>query len=227
MYLKNSKKMKKQFLISVLILSSITLLADNNLRLKKSNDKPKEEIKEVKNIIKLNLGQVGNNGAVGLSYEKMLNKSVSASLSIFGKYNSATIGSKSTEKTSGVGFMPEVRFYALPDYSAPRGLYLSAFYNYYSETYEVKRTDIFSSFEETGSVKSTFNAVGATIGWMFRIKSSFVIDLSVGPAFESIDSPSLYDIKSSNGSVIRTEQSPNSSSSRLTGIFRFSLGYAF
>jgi hypothetical protein len=218
--------MKKQFLISVLILSSITLLADNNLGQKKSNDKPKEEIKDVKNIIKLNLGQVGNNGAVGLSYEKMLNKNVSASLSIFGKYNSATIGSQNTEKTSGVGFMPEVRFYALPDYSAPRGLYLSAFYNYYSETYEVKKTDFFSN-EETGSVKSTFNAVGATIGWMFRIKSSFVIDLSVGPAFESIDSPSLYDIKSSNGSVIRTEQSPNSKSSQLTGVFRFSLGYAF
>ncbi len=222
--------MKKQFLISVLILSSISLLAENKLKLKKTIDKPKEEIKDVKNIIKINLGQLGNTGGVGLTYERMINSNVSASMGISGKYSSISVGGNGFltgyQKTSGIGFMPEVRFYALPNYNAPRGLYLGAFYNYYNEKYEVKNYD-FNNDEVLGSVSSTFNSIGATIGWMFRIKSSFVIDLQLGPVFQSIDSPSFFDIKSSNGSVFNKEKSPNTTKTELTGAFLFSLGYAF
>ncbi len=222
--------MKKIILNSLLLIQVLSLNATGKDKLTLLNKNPDDEIKDVHNIIKLNLGQTGNVGAFGMFYERMLNKNVSASIGIFGKYNSASIGGNGflsgSEKTSGFGFMPEVRYYAIPNYHAPRGLYLGAFYNYFSEKYEVKNYD-FNNDETNGSITTNYTAFGAKIGWMFRIKSAFVIDLGFGPAFETVDSPSFYDIKLNNGTVIDKRRAPNSTSSGLTGVFSFSLGYAF
>lgn len=227
--------MKKIFIITVLLSNSFFLFSQQNSTdnsTKNSSKSSSNEIKDVKNVVKINFGQLGNTGGVGFFYERMLNPIVSVSLGISGKYNSASIdgtgssGLIGSEKTSGLGYMPEVRFYPIPNYHAPRGLYLSAFYNYYNEKYEIKGYT--SNKDETiGSVSTTFNSIGGTIGWMFRIKSSFVIDLGFGPVFQSIESPSFYDIKTINGNKIISVQSPNLNSTQLTGTFRFSLGYAF
>lgn len=226
--------MKKIITCALLALQVLSLYADNENKTKTTEKSPPEEIKDVKNIIKLNFGQVGSNGALGLFYESMLTSNMSASIGVFGKYNSTSVGNWNgqvgSEKTTGWGFMPEVRFYALPNYHAPRGLYLSGFYNYYNETFEEKGFEysgMGNNYVNTeGKVTSTFNAVGATIGWVFRIKSSFVIDLGIGPVFQSTDSPAFYNVISANGNSYQ-RTSPYQSSANLTGIFRFSLGYAF
>lgn len=225
--------MKQLIFITILLFNSAFLFSQQNTTdnsTKLSNKNSSNEIKDVKNVVKLNLGQTGNVGAFGMFYERMLNDNISASIGIFGKYNSSSIGGSSfysgSEKTSGLGIMPEVRFYALPNYHAPRGLYLGAFYNYFNEKYEVKNYD-FNNDETNGSITTSYNAFGAKIGWMFRIKSAFVIDLGFGPAFEIVESPSFYDIKLNNGTVIEKKRSPNTSTSGLTGVFSFSLGYAF
>lgn len=231
----NHQNMKKIITCALIAFQVLSLYADNDNKTKFLEKSPNEEIKDVKNIIKLNFGQLGSNGALGLYYERMLNKNVSASVGMFGKYNSTSIGNWNgqvgSQKTAGWGIMPEIRFYALPDYHAPRGLYLSAFYNYYTETYEEKGFTYVlgnNNVPTEGKVSSTVNAVGATIGWMFRIKSSFTIDLGFGPVFQSTDSPLFYYMQSTDGSNIREQRtSPNQPTSNLTGIFRFSLGYAF
>lgn len=228
--------MKKLFIFTIVFINSFILYSQRSLKdnSNKSNDKNVVyEIKEVKNIIKLDVGQIFSQ-SMSFHYERMINKNVSLSLGIIGKYNSISggFGSISTSQTtSGLGFMPEVRFYAIPDYHAPRGLYLSAFYNYLNEKYEEKGSwydfNTNKDIQTTGTVNTKFSTFGATIGWMFRIKSSFVVDLGFGPTFKIVESPFTYDIKSSSGTVLNKPNSPNQSSAGLSGILRISLGYAF
>jgi len=220
--------MKKQALFLLVLINGFLIHAMPYEKTK--DDAPKKEILKVKNVIKFDLGQIGNLGGVGFSYERMIKEQLSVSFGIIGKYNTASVGgfgsNIGSQKTSGFGISPEIRYYAIPNYNAPRGLYLNAFYNYYNESYEEKYTNS-NNDVRTGSVSASFNTFGATLGWMFRIQSSFVIDLGVGPIFQTIESPAFYTLKNSNGNVVQTNVSPNSSSSSLDGLFRFSLGWAF
>ncbi len=227
--------MKKLTSFIVLFISTLCVFAQNNSNQYKSNKS--SEIKDVKNIIKLNIGEIFSN-TMSIHYERMVTDNISVSLGVIGKYNSASTsmgyGSSAysqSETTSGLGFMPEVRFYPIPDYHAPRGMYVSAFYNYYNETYEKLGKEYAPSssvlVDSKGTVSSTFSSKGLTLGWLFRIKSSFVIDLAFGGGFQTIESPFTYDYKTNSGIVLQTNKSPNSPETKLNGLFRFSLGYAF
>ncbi|MCX6187152.1 MAG: hypothetical protein NTU43_09200 [Bacteroidetes bacterium] len=227
--------MKKLTSFIVLFISTLFVFAQSNSNHLKSDKS--SEIKDVKNIIKLNIGEIFSN-TVSLHYERMLTDNISVSLGVIGKYNSASssmgFGSSAYSQsvtTSGLGFMPEVRFYPIPDYHAPRGMYVGAFYNYYNETYEEigKANDPNTGLlvDSKGSVKSTFSSKGLTLGWLFRIKSSFVIDLAFGGGFQTIETPLTYDYRTNSGTVLQTKTSPNSPETKLNGLFRFSLGYAF
>lgn len=228
--------MKKIILTTAVFMQVFALLAQTTIN--KSPEKKKNvELSEVKNVIRLNLAEVFAQ-TVSIHYERMITDNVSISLGVIGKYNSTSSRTglnsqySKSEVTSGFGMMPEVRFYPIPNYFAPRGMYISGFYNYYSETFEEKakeydpnNTSVLG--DAKGSINTTFSSIGGTLGWVFRIQNSFVIDLGFGLAFQNTQSPETYNYSTLSGTVISTRNSPNTNEASLKGVGRFSLGYAF
>lgn len=217
--------MKRESILLFLLTSvMVNLFAQN---------KDVKPINPVKNVIKIDLAEIFSQ-ALSIQYERMITKNISVSLGIIGKYTSAsagfsTIGSLS-KTTSGLGIMPEFRFYAIPNYYAPRGLYLSASHQYYKETFEekVNAYDANSNIiEATGSYSTVYNSTGVSIGWVFRIKSSFTIDLGLGAAFENVSVPRFYEYKTTAGQSIEKMPTNQTKTTALTPIGRIAIGYAF
>ncbi|MEI6881835.1 MAG: hypothetical protein WCK82_10980 [Bacteroidota bacterium] len=226
--------MKKIIFISVFLIQVFALFAQTPAK-NESNKKKNVELSAVKNVIRLNLAEVFAQ-TVSIHYERMLTDKVSLSVGVIGKYNSSSSQYRGiynqSKITSGIGIMPEIRFYPIPNYFAPRGMYISGFYNYYSETYEEKAKEYDPNnstvlVDAKGSINTTFSSIGGTLGWVFRIQNSFVIDLGFGLAFQNTQTPDTYNYSTVTGSIIETRPSPYSNELTLKGVGRFSLGYAF
>lgn len=228
--------MKRIIISSILLMQVFALFAQTTIN--KSPEKKKNvELTELKNVIRLNLAEVFAQ-TVSLHYERMLTDKLSLSVGVIGKYNSTSSSSgfntqySKSEATSGLGIMPEIRFYPIPNYFAPRGMYLSGFYNFYSETFEEKAkvsdpNNPSIIVDAKGTVNTIFSSAGGTLGWVFRIQNSFVIDLGFGLALQSTQTPNTYNYSTANGSLIQIKTSPNTNETSLKGVGRFSLGYAF
>lgn len=106
------------------------------------------------------------------SYERAVSHNQSAQVGIF--YSGVGI---SGIKYSGFGITPEYRFYFAGQKQALNGVYAAPFVRYQNFSLKDKET----------SDKTTYSSIGggAVIGWQKLWSSGFVLDLFVGPAYNS------------------------------------------
>lgn len=124
-----------------------------------------------KNAIKLNpLSLIFATG--NIAYERAIGQSSSFQLGMF--YTGVGI---SGLKYSGLGITPEFRFYIAGHKEALNGVYVGPFVRYQNFTIKNKETN--------DKVTLTTIGGGALIGWEKSWASGFVLDLFVGPAYNS------------------------------------------
>jgi len=124
-----------------------------------------------KNAIKINpLSLIFATGNV--SYERAVSHNQSFQLGMF--YSGVSL---SGLKYSGLGITPEYRIYFAGHREAMNGVYVAPFARYQHFSLEDK---------ETGD-KATYSSIGggATIGWEKSWSSGFVLDMFVGPSYNS------------------------------------------
>lgn len=124
-----------------------------------------------KNAVKVNpLSLIFATG--NFSYERAVSDNQSFQVGFF--YTGMSI---SDIKYSGLGITPEYRFYIAGRKQALNGVYAAPFVRY--QNFSIKD-------KETGD-KATFTSFGggAVLGWEKTWGSGFVLDLFVGPAFNS------------------------------------------
>lgn len=163
--------MKKVFIAAVLVAASFGLKAQDN---------------GVQNAIKLNpLSLIFATGNV--AYERAVSENSSAQLGFF--YSGVSLGDV---KYSGWGVTPEYRFYIAGAKEVMNGVYVGPFVRYQNFTLK----------DENSSYESTFSSFGggAVIGWEKTWASGFVLDIFVGPAynsgkFKSESDENVFDIK--------------------------------
>lgn len=147
--------MKKAFLAVALIVAATAL---------KAQDGPQ-------NAIKLNpLSLIFATGNV--AYERAIGENSSVQLGVF--YSGMSI---SSVKYSGLGITPEYRFYFAGNRQALNGVYVGPFVRYQSFSLKEKDSDSEAKFTSFGG--------GAVIGWEKTWESGFVLDIFVGPAYNS------------------------------------------
>jgi hypothetical protein len=147
--------MKKVLLAATLLVAATAL---------KAQDGPQ-------NAIKLNpLSLVFATGNV--AYERAVSENSSVQLGIF--YSGASIAGL---KYTGLGITPEYRIYFAGNRAALNGVYVGPFVRYQSFTLKDKDTDDEAKFTSFGG--------GAVIGWEKTFSSNFVLDIFVGPQFNS------------------------------------------
>jgi hypothetical protein len=123
------------------------------------------------NAIKLNpLSLVFATGNV--AYERAVSENSSFQLGVF--YSGVNI---SGLKYTGLGITPEYRFYVAGNKQALNGVYVGPFVRYQSFTLKEKDTDSEAKFTSFGG--------GAVVGWEKTWASGFVLDLFVGPSYNS------------------------------------------
>ena len=125
-----------------------------------------------KNAIKLNpLSLIFATGNV--AYERAVGAKSSLQLGVFFS------GFKLSDlKYSGFGVTPEFRFYFAGSGEALNGVYVGPFARYQNFTIKI---------EDDVENKTTYSSIGggAVIGWEKSWASGFVLDLFVGPAYNS------------------------------------------
>jgi len=125
----------------------------------------------VQNAIKINpLSLILATGNV--SYERAVSDAQTFQLGVY--YTGVKV---SDLKYSGFGITPEYRFYVGGKREALNGVYVAPFVRYQN----------FTLTEKNSSSKASFNSFGGggVIGWERTAPSGFVIDLFVGPQFNS------------------------------------------
>jgi hypothetical protein len=126
---------------------------------------------EGKNAVKINpLSLILATGNV--SYERQTTENQSFQLGLF--YSGVKLSSL---KYSGFGITPEYRFYIAGRKEAMNGVYLAPFARY--QNFKIEDTDT--------KDKVTFSSVGggALFGWEKSWESGFMLDLFLGPAYNS------------------------------------------
>ncbi len=132
---------------------------------------PKSQDNAAQNAIKLNpLSLVFATGNV--AYERAVSGNQSIQLGIF--YSGVSI---SDLKYTGLGITPEYRIYFAGNKQAMNGVYVGPFVRYQRFALKDKDTDDEAKFTSFGG--------GAVIGWEKTWQSGFVLDLFVGPSFNS------------------------------------------
>jgi hypothetical protein len=147
--------MKKVFLVSALVAALCTAKAQDG----------------GSNAIKINpLSLFLATGNV--SYERATGESQSAQLGVF--YSGVKLSSL---KYSGFGITPEYRFYIAGQQEAMNGVYVAPFLRY--QNFKIEDTDTKS--------KVTFSSFGGggLFGWEKSWDSGFMLDLFIGPAYNS------------------------------------------
>lgn len=123
------------------------------------------------NAIKINpLSLIFATGNV--AYERAVSENTSVQLGAF--YSGVSI---SGLKYTGVGITPEFRIYFAGNKQALNGIYVGPFVRYQSFTLKDKNTDAEAKYTSFGG--------GAVIGWEKTWSSNFVLDLFVGPQYNS------------------------------------------
>jgi hypothetical protein len=147
--------MKKVVLITALVASFVGVKAQDGY----------------KNAVKLNpLSLIFATGNV--AYERAINEKTSVQLGVF--YSAAGI---SDLKYTGFGITPEVRFYIAGHKEALNGVYVAPYARYQNFTIKNKESNDEVSFSSIGG--------GAVLGWEKSWASGFVLDLFVGPGYNS------------------------------------------
>ncbi len=150
--------MKKVFIAAALVVAFSGLKAQDN---------------GAQNAIKLNpLSLIFATGNV--AYERAIGPQSSIQLGVF--YSGVGI---SGLRYSGLGVTPEFRYYFAGNRQALNGVYVGPFVRYQNFTIKVKD----SNPEESASY-SSFGG-GAVIGWEKTYGSGFVLDIFVGPQYNS------------------------------------------
>jgi hypothetical protein len=124
-----------------------------------------------KNAVKLNpLSLILATGNV--SYERALSDKMSFQLGVF--YTGVKL---SDLKYSGVGVTPELRFYVAGHKEALNGVYVAPFLRY--QNFSIKNTE--------DNEKVTFSSFGGggLLGWEKSWESGFVLDIFLGPSYNS------------------------------------------
>ncbi|GCC52189.1 DUF3575 domain-containing protein [Chryseotalea sanaruensis] len=132
---------------------------------------------------------------LNLQYEHKIKENSSVQLGFF--YTGYSVGETSF---SGFGITPEYRFY-LSSTEAPQGVYVAPFLRYQS----------FNLSEESTDSEATFTTIGggAIIGKQWIFKEKVVLDLFIGPAYNSgsVDVKSgtdSFDVGTFDGFGLRT-----------------------
>lgn len=107
-----------------------------------------------------------------VSYERAVTENQSFQLGVF--YTGVKI---SDLKYSGVGITPEYRFYIAGHKEAMNGVYVAPFARYQN----------FSIQDKTNNDKISFSSIGggALLGWEKTWSSGFVLDIFLGPSYNS------------------------------------------
>lgn len=149
--------MKKLFLAAALLVTATAMKAQDA---------------GAQNAIKINpLSLIFATGNV--AYERAVSPNSSVQLGIF--YSGVSI---SGLKYSGLGITPEYRMYFAGNKQAMNGVYVGPFVRYQSFTLKDKNDD-------NSEAKYTSFGGGAVIGWEKTWSSGFVLDLFVGPQYNS------------------------------------------
>ena len=106
------------------------------------------------------------------SYERAVSSNQSLQLGLF--YSGVSI---SGVKYSGLGITPEYRIYFAGQRQALNGVYAAPFLRYQNFSLEDKESNNKTTFSSFGG--------GAVVGWQKMWASGFVLDLFVGPAYNS------------------------------------------
>ena len=123
------------------------------------------------NAIKINpLSLVFATG--NFSYERAVSSNQSLQLGVF--YSGVRI---SGVKYSGLGITPEYRIYFAGQRQALNGVYVAPFLRYQNFSLEEKESNNKTTFSSFGG--------GAVLGWQKMWGSGFVLDIFVGPAYNS------------------------------------------
>ncbi|HYC28434.1 MAG TPA: DUF3575 domain-containing protein [Chitinophagaceae bacterium] len=148
--------MKKVLFAAALLVAGTALKAQDN---------------GAQNAIKLNpLSLIFATGNV--AYERAVSENSTVQLGIF--YSGVSI---SGLKYSGLGITPEYRMYFAGNKQAMNGVYVGPFLRYQSFTLKEKDSDSEAKYSSFGG--------GAVIGWEKTWSSGFVLDLFVGPQYNS------------------------------------------
>ena len=107
-----------------------------------------------------------------VAYERAVNANQSFQLGAF-----VSGFSISDVKYSGFGFTPEYRFYVAGHKEVMNGVYIAPFARYQHFSLKDKETDDKATFSSVGG--------GAVAGWEKSWASGFVLDLFVGPSYNS------------------------------------------
>jgi hypothetical protein len=123
------------------------------------------------NAVKINpLSLIFATGNV--AYERAVSPNQSVQLGIF--FSGVSI---SDVKYSGLGITPEYRFYVAGRKEALNGVYVGPFLRYQRFSLKDKETDDEAKYSSFGG--------GAVIGWEKSWESGFVLDIFVGPSYNS------------------------------------------
>jgi hypothetical protein len=123
------------------------------------------------NAVKLNpLSLILATGNV--SYERAISENKSVQLGMF--YTGVKL---SDLKYSGFGFTPEIRFYVAGHKEALNGVYVAPFLRYQNFSIKDTETDDKISFSSIGG--------GGLLGWEKTWGSGFVLDIFLGPSYNS------------------------------------------
>jgi hypothetical protein len=124
-----------------------------------------------KNAVKLNpLSLILATGNV--AYERAISDNMSVQLGMF--YTGVKL---SDLKYSGFGLTPEVRFYVAGHKEALNGVYVAPFLRYQNFSIKDTETDDKVSFSSIGG--------GGLLGWEKSWSSGFVLDIFLGPSYNS------------------------------------------
>lgn len=129
---------------------------------------------EKENVVKLSLSNLIVVTPT-LFYEKVLNEKSSAQLGAY-----FTGFSAGDTKFSGIGFMPEYRFYP-GSKGAPQGFFVAPFLKY--QNYSLKATENINNIEAKASI--TGIGGGAVIGAQFLLGNVVALDMYIGPSVSS------------------------------------------
>jgi hypothetical protein len=157
--------MKAKFILTILVLFSL-VVPNNNLKAQDNK----------KNVITMSLSNLCIITPT-LYYERAIGEKTSLQLGAF--YTGIKI---SDSKFSGLGVIPEFRFYP-GTYGAPRGFYFAPFFKY--RNFNISKT--INDLAESRDAKVTISGIGGglIIGGQLYVVDVVVLDVFVGPSITS------------------------------------------
>ena len=178
------------------------------------------------NVVGLNLGSFLL-GEVQLSYERVFENNQSLHIGIPFAFRSASASGSDWSgdyKVTGIGVIPEYRFYLSEKKEAPRGFYAGPFGVFRSITAKVEGTENGTNDAVKGKAGFNIFGGGALIGHQWLISDVFSIDLNLGAGYYSLGSSDI-EVEYQDGSTEKY-----SGSIKLAGVIPrvgVSIGYAF